>query len=137
MEIENLRAALAASSLEDTFLSAVSSRVDKVAGSKDSPDELNSQLQGNLHRLRMLCIRLEVLTHADSPEEDKELRMAYQVDRLAEGMTLTSEQSVSVLDQLAGLTLEWLSIGPVAQDAKSELQKRWDGIMENYSILNS
>lgn len=133
--IERLRAELAESSLEDSFLDAIKSRVDQVVDGKGNAGNLSGQLDDNLDKLRMLCIRLEVLTHAESPEEDQELRMAYQVDRLAEGMTLASEASASVMEQLAGLTVEWLTTGPVTRDAKSELQKRWDSVMGNYSIL--
>ena len=36
--------------------------------------------------LRDACIALEVLAGLDSPDEDKEARMAYQMKRLVEGM---------------------------------------------------
>ncbi len=129
VQIEQLRAELAASSLEGTFISAIESRVGNAANSIGSPDQLTSQVDDNEHKLRLLCIRLEVLTETESPVEDQELRMTYQVNRLSEGMMGTHSGSDSTPAQMSGLTLEWLSEGPVRQEQKSELQKRWDRIL--------
>ena len=46
----------------------------------DAADELQA-------RARMLCIRLEFVAGLQSPEEDRDQRMQYQVDRLAESMS--------------------------------------------------
>jgi hypothetical protein len=43
-------------------------------------------LEGDDDRLRTACIAVEVLAGVDSPPEDKQARMAYQMQRLVEGM---------------------------------------------------
>ena len=134
VDIEQLRAELAASSLDSSFISAIRSRVDNAADSRGHPDQLASQLDDNLNTLRMLCIRLEVLTGTESPAEDQELRMTYQVNRLSAGMMGTSGKAGSTPEQLSELTLEWLATGPVGQQEKSELQSRWDRIISVGSL---
>ena len=131
VQIEQLRAELASSSLDGTFISAIESRVGNAANSIGSPDQLTSQVDDNEHKLRLLCIRLEVLTETESPAEDQELRMTYQVNRLSEGMMGTRSGSDSTSGQMSGLTQEWLAAGPVRREQKSALQNRWDGIPQD------
>lgn len=51
--------------------------------------------------LRQACIALEVLVGADSPPEDKDARMAYQMQRLVEGIgTLHGDQQGALLEQV-------------------------------------
>ncbi|MBW2734173.1 MAG: DUF349 domain-containing protein [Deltaproteobacteria bacterium] len=53
---------------------------DSEAGVTDDAEDLSS-------RARLLCIRLEFVAGLQSPEEDRQQRMQYQVDRLAESMS--------------------------------------------------
>lgn len=129
VQIEQLRANLAASSLDGTFISAIKSRLDTAANNIGSPDRLTSQSDENEHKLRLLCIRLEVLTETESPVEDQDLRMTYQVKRLSEGMMGTHAGADSTPGQLSEFALEWLEVGPVRREQKSELQNRWDQIL--------
>jgi len=46
---------------------------------------------------RLACIALEVLGEIESPEEDKEARMNYQMQRLVEGIGTQTEASAEVL----------------------------------------
>lgn len=48
---------------------------------QEGPDESAED-----EKLREACIALEILLELDSPAEDKEMRMAYQMQRLVEGM---------------------------------------------------
>ena len=130
-EFEQLRAELDTSALDRNFISAIRSRMDKAANSRGNPQQLLRQLDDNLKTLRLLCVRLEVLTGKDSPAEDQELRMRYQVNRLSEGMMGESGESESTLKRQSELTLEWLAIGPVELQAKSALQNRWDRAIGN------
>jgi len=58
---------------------------DYLSGNKAvSEDSEKEDLQA---QARLLCIRLEFVAGLQSPEEDKEQRMQYQVDRLAESMS--------------------------------------------------
>jgi len=53
--------------------------------------------------LREACIALEVLVGVDSPAEDKKARMAYQMQRLVEGMGgQHGNQKQLLLDQVIG-----------------------------------
>ena len=47
----------------------------------------DDEIEQNRRQARTLCITLEFLAGLPSPEEDRELRMKYQVDRLAESMS--------------------------------------------------
>jgi len=54
-------------------------------------------------KLRTACIALEVFAGVDSPPEDKEARMAYQMARLVEGMGMgQSEGSERLLELING-----------------------------------
>jgi exonuclease SbcC len=62
--------------------------------------------------LRQACIALEVLVGADSPPEDKEARMAYQMQRLVEGMgSGHGDQNQQLLDQIN----EFIAIRPAGE----------------------
>jgi len=72
--------------------------------------------------LKTLCIRAEILTNRDTPAEDKELRMQYQVSRLQQGFGQnTSASGVNIQD----LTLEWIAVGPVPTKIYHQLLKRF------------
>ena len=54
-------------------------------------------------KLRQACIALEVLIGVDSPAEDKQARMAYQMQRLVEGMgSGQGDQTQRLLEQVNG-----------------------------------
>jgi hypothetical protein len=57
---------------------------------------------------RSLCIACEIAAGIDSPETDKELRMQFQVSRLSEGMS-SSSQHQSREQQLNASLLNWYS----------------------------
>jgi hypothetical protein len=51
--------------------------------------------------LRQACIAMEILLEVDSPAEDKEARMEYQMQRLLEGMgSAQAEQHDRLLQQI-------------------------------------
>jgi exonuclease SbcC len=51
--------------------------------------------------LREACIAMEILLDIDSPAEDREVRMAYQMKRLVDGLgTAQAEQSDRLLEQI-------------------------------------
>jgi len=72
--------------------------------------------------LKTLCIRAEILSDRETPAEDKDLRMQYQVSRLQQGFGQTaSASSVNIQD----LTLEWVAVGPVPTDIYLSLLNRF------------
>ena len=75
----------------------------------------------NEQALRELCIRMEILTGLDSPDEDKAARMAYQVTRLQKGMG----QSASV-DNTENLMLAWVAVTAVEDALYATLFERFN-----------
>lgn len=75
-------------------------------------DEVKVELQ-----LRQLCIRMEIVADIASPESDQALRMAYQVDRLQQGLGQANQPTI---DQVESLVFVWLaerSIQPALYEA--------------------
>jgi exonuclease SbcC len=80
------------------------------------------------HKLRILCIRAEILTGRSTPEEDKALRMQYQVESLQQNFGRTQEAGEQAMLELFS---EWLAV-PAAPDAtyaklEDRLLKNWLG----------
>lgn len=74
------------------------------------------------HKLRILCIRAEILTGRATPEEDKALRMQYQVESLKQNFGRTQEAGDRGMIELFS---EWLVV-PAAPDATyAKLQDRF------------
>lgn len=74
------------------------------------------------NKLRILCIRAEILTGHATPEADKSLRMQYQVESLKQNFGRTQEAGGQSMIELFS---EWLSV-PAAPDATyTELQERF------------
>ena len=74
---------------------------------------------------RLLCIRLEFLSGLASPDEDREQRMQYQVERLSqrlggEGAGLSARQEARSIED------EWLLMPVLAEDTQAALQSRMD-----------
>jgi len=58
---------------------------------------------------RLLCIQLEFIAGLQSPDEDRDLRMRYQVDRLAESMSGKAARQ-PVLEEAAEAEKAWLGM---------------------------
>lgn len=86
-------------------------------------DRSSSSADDHQKALKLLCIRAEILVNQDTPEEDKALRMEYQVSRLQQGFGQNSSSNgVSIQD----LTLEWIASGPVATNTYKALLERFN-----------
>jgi hypothetical protein len=86
-------------------------------------DRSSSSADDHQKALKLLCIRAEILVNQDTPEEDKALRMEYQVSRLQQGFGQNSSANgVSIQD----LTLEWIASGPVATNTYKALLERFN-----------
>ena len=66
----------------------------------------NSTDVGNSDDLRNACIALEIAAELPSPAEDQQARMAYQVQRLAQGLG----QSGSLQQQICDSVSQWLML---------------------------
>jgi len=97
--------------------------------SSDLPDHWQS-LAANPSELpdRELVIRAEILTGAESPNEDQQRRMEIQVQRLAEGMG-NNEQSDDRLTELEKLVAQWC-LQPSGSTPETALTERLSNALE-------
>lgn len=72
---------------------------------------------------RRLCVRAEILGGLSSPEEDAELRMSLQVERLSDGLAGGGREAAE--DTAWGLELEWLSTGPATDRVSQDFEPRF------------
>lgn len=72
---------------------------------------------------RMLAIRMEFLAGMPSPDEDREARMRYQVDRLSRTLAGARETG-SARDEARELEREWLLLPPLAADEHAAFKTR-------------
>ncbi|HEY7772143.1 MAG TPA: DUF349 domain-containing protein [Marinagarivorans sp.] len=78
-----------------------------------------AQDQHSEKALRLLCIRAEIAKGIESPEQDKTLRMNYQVEALKENF------GSSQVDSTESLTKAWVGIGNCPADTLQSLQARF------------
>lgn len=97
---------------QDTIPEALLSRY---LSAREGHSELRMQMQQQEHRL--LCIRMELLAGVDSPAQDQNLRMQYQLARLQDSMEQGHKDTTPLCVQMWELELEWLAAGPCADDS--------------------
>jgi hypothetical protein len=79
-------------------------------------------LVANALALRLLCVRAEIATGRDTPDEDQGLRREHQLRRLVASRNLGNGAGT---EDLAALTLEWLVTGPLAPEDELALRARF------------
>jgi hypothetical protein len=95
-------------------LAAVEQKIAQGAG--DATQEENEKA------LKLFCIRAEILCDRPTPDEDKSLRMQYQVSRLEKGLgQKTPDKNV----EMNAMVLEWVSVGPVSTAIYQPLLERF------------
>jgi exonuclease SbcC len=78
----------------------------------------------NEQKRRELCIELEILLDAETPEEDRPLRREYQLRKLQQGLgQAASGNRMALLEQLL---VKWHCTGPAPAEMQSRLQARFD-----------
>ena len=75
-----------------------------IAGEQPGPTEAAESIA----TARKQCICLEFLAGIPSPDEEKELRMQYQVDRLSESLS-GARKRMSAMDEAKMLESDWLA----------------------------
>jgi Domain of Unknown Function (DUF349) len=78
--------------------------------------------QAREQALRMLCIRLEILSSMATPPEDETLRRDYQMRLLMESLGQGTHADTQTWD---AMLLEWIGIGAVAPEVHEDLQRRF------------
>ena len=77
-----------------------------------------------------LCILMEILAETESHEEDAELRLQLQVNRLNQSMQTRKENNG--FDEFDHLTLEWCNTGPLSRQNQQELEQRFKQARRHY-----
>lgn len=72
----------------------------------ESKWQASPSVQGDSNALRDACIALEIAAELESPAEDQQARMAYQVQRLAQGLG----QAGSLQQQIIASVSQWLAL---------------------------
>ncbi|MFT5084018.1 MAG: exonuclease SbcC [Lentisphaeria bacterium] len=99
-----------------------SQRAANKTGTKNELESSGGQ-KGVLESLRLLCVRAEILAGKESPSEDKDLRMSYQVGLLQKG--LGGAKAVMNANSALSLALEWVAVEPVENSIYSALFSRF------------
>ena len=74
-------------------------------GAGDATQEENEQA------LKTFCIRAEILCDRSTPDEDKSLRMQYQMSRLEQGL---GQKMPDKNVEMNAMVFEWVAVGPVS-----------------------
>lgn len=80
----------------------------------------------NEQRLRKLCIELEILFDAETPEEDRPCRREYQLRKLQEGLGQAAANNRNAL--LEQLLVQWYCASPATTEIQQQLQARFDAV---------
>lgn len=86
-------------------------------------------LAENAEKLRELCLRLEIGAGVDSPAEDKEYRMQFQIARFNKGAG-QRDSRLSPAELLEQLQIEWLGIGPVSAAERQRYANRFRRVVQ-------
>lgn len=78
----------------------------------------DEQQARNLHSLRILCIRADIVTNRETPESERDLRMNYLMQQLQQGLGKRDEA-------MEPLVFEWIALGAVSNEDYEPLEKRF------------
>lgn len=94
-----------------------------------APEALVQRLNAALEQASQLCLAIEYLAGLDSPADQQQARMAYQVQRLAERMGQASLQP-SPQEELEQLEQAWFALQPLAPEQAAAYQQRFRNAWE-------
>ena len=84
----------------------------------------------NTNNRRLLCIELEILCDKETPQEDKAMRMQYQLEQLQNGLQ-SSSATGSRSEQIEQLQIKWMTAAPAGTDWREKLQSRFSSTVES------
>jgi hypothetical protein len=90
-----------------------------------SNDDLEKVRVENGEAARLICIKLELLAGIESPPEDQEMRMEYQVSRLKREFSERQKETRSHEEQLRALQIDWYCLGPIPSKQLEGLKQRF------------
>ena len=83
----------------------------------------------NEQALRTLCIELEILLDAETPEEDRQQRRQYQMQKLQQGL---GQAAGNRKEQLEQLQVRWHCSSPAAPATQTALQQRFAALLSQH-----
>ncbi len=114
--------------LPTALLASIQGRFDAaVAALTEAPEQapdLIAQLEQNLERKRVCCIRMEIIAGIESPPEFAQQRMEYQVARLSASLAGGASKTETLHDPRL-LQEEWCLTGALPADVEAELDTRF------------
>ncbi|MCC7516790.1 MAG: DUF349 domain-containing protein, partial [Pseudomonadales bacterium] len=84
----------------------------------------------NEQQLRQLCIELEILLDLESPEEDRQHRREYQLQKLQQGLHAASGSSIT--EKREQLQVRWYGTGCASSSVHSALEARFTAAMAQH-----
>lgn len=78
---------------------------------------------------RMICIQLEIAMGVESPEDDKALRMQYQLEQM--NKSGLGSQTVISAEQLEKMEVDWLCMAGAERNLQKELDKRFQQALQS------
>jgi len=85
---------------------------------------LRVQQDERTHAKQLLCLQLEVLANIESPPQDRQARMEYQVSQLAEKMKQSASEDV--MEDIESVLVKWHASGLVDAATHEALENRFE-----------
>lgn len=109
---------------DDDLARTLDARLDAFLADDATPEVLAEQVQRFTDQARQVCVEMECLSGLDTPTADKQLRMDYQLGRLA-GRLGEGAERPDLDTERDDLRKRWLGSFPHDPEAHGELEKRF------------
>lgn len=109
---------------EGESAAALSAAAGMLADPDVTTDSIASQVQENGEKARQIVIEMEFLAGLESPAEDRQARMNFQVERLAQRMSERGD-APGLAEELADLRRRWYESFPQPLDHHDAMAKRF------------
>ena len=94
-------------------------------GQSSLVEQAFQQVDTTVADARKMCIKAEVLAGKESPAEDRQMRMEYQVSQLAQQMQQGDKQSGQT--QALDLLIQWQQLGIMPVELRQSMEQRFLG----------
>lgn len=115
----------ASSRIDDVSAGALTERLARIADAGVELDELHQEIVECTTRARQVVIEMECLAGLESPAEDKQQRMDYQIRRLSHRLGEGAPRT-NLNTEIDALRRRWIESFPHDPDAHDGLGKRFD-----------
>ncbi|WP_376695274.1 DUF349 domain-containing protein [Wenzhouxiangella sp. EGI_FJ10305] len=109
---------------DDELAQSLQAAVQKLADESADADTIAGEVAENGERARQVVIEMEFLAGLDSPAEDREARMNFQVERLSRRMSERAE-TPGLAEELAELRRRWYASFPQPVERHDDMAKRF------------